>query len=100
MMKRLALACIVPVLLSAQIAHVQSAGKVGSKISFTPKTQGDLLIVLSGCSNLSALTISDSAANSWKVLNPSAAQAGEGEAQSWYAFSKGTASITVTVAGC
>jgi hypothetical protein len=90
--------CLIPVLASAQIIHVQSAGKVGRGITVTPKHTGDLLVVFAGSSRTTdSLNISDSAGNTWTALNPATSQSGQGIARSWYAFSRAAASTTISV---
>ncbi len=92
--------CLMPVLASAQIAHVRSAGTVGGTITVTPKQAGDLLVVFAGSNNTTdTLNISDSAGNIWTPLNPTTSQSSEGMARSWYAISKGTVSTTIAVTG-
>lgn len=92
--------CLMPILASAQIAHVQSAGTVGGTINVTPKRVGDLLVVFAGSSSTTdKLNISDSAGNTWTQLNPATSQSGEGMARSWYAISRGTTPTTIAVTG-
>ncbi|HTE63622.1 MAG TPA: hypothetical protein VK631_24915 [Solirubrobacteraceae bacterium] len=78
--------------------QASSSGVTTRTVSVTPGAVGRLILVAAGhATTTTTFTISDTAGNTWTILNARKTQAGSGAMQSWWAVANGTGATTITI---